>query len=722
MQCGVACLAMIAAHHGKRYSLPFLTEYCTPTAEGVSMLGIADGARAIGLEGKAYKLPVAIFAEKDFPFPAILHWNQNHFVVIYKVDKKLNHFYIADPGKGLLCLSRNEFENKWISCNDSSGTQSGIAMLLKPTERFGTIDDPTVGQSRSFYTLFRYLHKYRRYFFQMALGLLFACILQLAMPFLTQSIVDIGIAKRDIGFVWLILLGELMIIIGRTVTDFIRRWLLLHVSMRINIEIISDFLKKLLKLPMSFFEAKLTGDILQRMGDHGRIQSFLTSEFLDILFVITSILVFGAVLFIYNTAIFGIFIIFSGIYALWMTIFLRKRKIIDYEYFEQQSLNQNLIYRFINTMQEIKLQNCEKRRCYEWEDIQADLFKVQMKSLHLQQTQEAGSIFINEIKNILITVMAATAVINGQMTLGSMLAIQYIIGQLNSPISQLMKFIYSIQDVNISLERINHIHQSRGEAEKPNNETTPIEANSGILLNNVHFRYDRHSRHDIICGISAKIEPGKITAIVGASGSGKSTLVKLMLGYYSPNQGEVIVNGRSLFDYDLKWWRKHCGAVMQDGIIFSDTIARNIAVSDGPVDMEKVRSAAALANIDQYVMSLPLQYNTRIGPDGIGLSKGQLQRILIARVIYRNPDFIFLDEATNSLDASNECQITHRINEFFKGHTMIIVAHRLSTVCNADQILVMDKGRIAESGSHEELIKLRGIYYSLIKNQLELGI
>lgn len=721
MQCGVACLAMVAAHFGKRYSLPFLTEFCTPTAEGVSMLGIADGARAIGLEAKAYRLPVEVFADEEFTFPAILHWNQNHFVVLHKVDRRLRRFHIADPGKGMLTLSRREFEEKWVSCENKEGERCGIAMLLKPTEKFGSVDDPTEGQGRSFRFLAGYFRRYSRYFFQIILGLLFACVLQLAMPFLTQSIVDRGIAHRDIGFVWLILLGEFMIVVGRTATDFIRRWLLLHISMRINVSLISDFFIKLLKLPMSFFEVKLTGDLLQRMGDHSRIQSFLTSQVLDILFVLVSFIVFGVVLCIYNAAIFGVFLLFSVAYAFWIASFLRRRKVIDYELFEQQALNQNLTYRFISTMQEIKLQDCEGRRRWEWEDIQADLFAVQMKSLRLQQTQEAGSIFINEVKNILITVMAATAVIHGEMTLGAMLAVQYVIGQLNSPVAQIMGFIYSIQDVKISLERINQIHRSRGESEKPRNETSPTAPGTGISLRDVRFRYDRHSPHDIIQGVSAEIEPGKVTAIVGASGSGKTTLVKLMLGYYPPMSGEITAEGRPLADYDLAWWRRRCGAVMQDGVIFSDTIARNIAASDGPLDMERVRSAAALANIDEHVMSLPLKYNTKIGPDGIGMSKGQQQRILIARAVYRNPDFIFLDEATNSLDAGNEREITRRLDDFFKGRTVVVVAHRLSTVRNADRILVMDHGRIAESGTHDELTARCGIYYHLVKNQLELG-
>lgn len=552
------------------------------------------------------------------------------------------------------------------------------------------------------------------------MGLLLGCLLQLIMPFLTQAIVDIGIKHNDIGFVWLVLLGELMIVIGMTATDFIRRWLLLHISMRINISLVSDFFIKLLKLPMSFFDTKLMGDLMQRIGDHARVQNFLTGQVLNVIFTFLSFLTFGIVLFIYDKIIFCVFVAGSIIYALWISSFLRRRKVLDYELFEQQAINQNKTYQFITSMQEIKLQDCEQRRRWEWEDTQADLFKVQMKSLKLQQTQEAGSIFINEVKNILITVFAATAVINGEITLGTMLAIQYIVGQLNSPVEQFMSFIYSLQDVKISLERINEIHEGKNEESKENQAKT-FDAKKSINIENIDFKYDPHALKKILEGISFDIPEGKVTAIVGASGSGKTTLIKLLLGYYRVMSGSISIAGRNINEYNLKWWRRHCGVVMQDGVIFSESIARNIAVDDGEIDVKRLEQAAKIANIHDYVMGLPLKYNTIIGRDGVGLSQGQKQRILIARAVYKNPDFIFLDEATNALDAKNERTIVENLDDFYKGRTVVVVAHRLSTVKNADQIIVIDKGKVVEVGNHEALTAKRGAYYNLVKNQLELG-
>lgn len=562
--------------------------------------------------------------------------------------------------------------------------------------------------------------EYRKYFFQILLGLALGCVLQLIMPFLMQGIVDLGIRHRDVGLIWMILLGEMMIVTGRTATDFIRRWLLLHISMRINISIVSDFFIKLLKLPMSFFDTKLMGDLLQRIGDHSRVQNFLTGQVLNIVFTVLSFMIFGIVLFVYNKLIFCVFVAGSIIYGLWISSFLQRRKVLDYEIFEQQAINQNKTYQFITSMQEIKLQDCERRRRWEWEDTQADLFRIQMKSLKLQQTQEAGSIFINEVKNILITVFAATAVINGQITLGAMLAIQYIVGQLNSPVEQFMSFIYSLQDVRISLERINEIHE--GENEETNeNQAMAFGAEKSIKINGIDFKYDPHAVKKTLDGVSLFIPEGKVTAIVGASGSGKTTLIKLMLGYYPVMAGAISIAGRNINEYNLKWWRRHCGVVMQDGVIFSESIARNIAVDDGEIDMERLERAARIANIHDYVMGLPLRYNTNIGRDGVGLSQGQKQRILIARAVYKNPDFIFLDEATNALDAKNERAIVESLDEFYKGRTVVVVAHRLSTVRHADQIIVVDGGKIVETGTHTSLIERRGAYYNLVKNQIELG-
>lgn len=720
MQCGIACISMICKFYGKSMDFSELESICHATTEGVSMHGIVDAANKLGFE------TVVAFASTDKLFeinlPCILHWNQNHFVVLYKISRKGKFFHIADPGKGLVIYSAYEFEKHWIS-SSSEGEGTGIVALLKPNSSFMAYDgDRSEEQNskRSFRFLFGYIKQYKKYFIQIILGLGIGCILQLLMPFLTQWIVDVGIRHKDIDFIWLVLLGEMMIVCGRTATDFIRRWLLLHISMRINISLVSDFFIKLLRLPMSFFDTKLMGDLMQRIGDHTRVQNFLTGQVLNIVFTFLSFLIFGIVLFIYNPLIFGIFAAGSFCYGLWITSFLRKRKVLDYELFEQQAINQNRTYQFITSMQEIKLQDCERRRRWEWEDTQADLFNVQMKSLKLQQTQEAGSIFINEVKNIVITVLAATAVINGQMTLGAMLAVQYIIGQLNSPVEQFMFFIYSLQDVKISLERINEIHEGKNEETK-GNLSTCFDNGKSICIDRIDFKYDPHTLKKTIEGVSFNIPAEKVTAIVGASGSGKTTLIKLMLGYYPVLSGSILIAGRNLNEYNLKWWRRHCGVVMQDGVIFSESIARNIAVDDGDIDVGRLEQAARIANIHDYIMGLPLKYNTKIGRDGVGLSQGQKQRILIARAVYKNPDFIFLDEATNALDAKNERAIVENLDEFYKGRTVVVVAHRLSTVKNADQIIVLDGGRVVETGNHTSLIEKKGAYYNLVKNQLELG-
>ena len=714
MQCGIACLAMICKYYGMEYSIEKLSSFCFSTVEGVSMLGISEAAKKICL----HTIVGCVHIEQLPMFlPCILHWNQNHFVVLYRICQ--NKFYIADPGKGKVLYNCKDFEQHWVSIR-SNDEKKGIAMFLEPTPEFYKNEEVQIKESRSFRFLWSYIMEYRKYFLQIFLGLLLGCVLQLIMPFLTQGIVDLGIAHKDIGLIWLILLGELMIVVGRTATDFIRRWLLLHISMRINISLVSDFFIKLLKLPMSFFDTKLMGDLLQRMNDHSRVQSFLTNQVLSVMFTMLSFVVFGIVLFIYNKFIFSIFLIGSVIYGLWIANFLGRRKVLDYELFEQQAINQNKTYQFITSMQEIKLQDCENRRRWEWEDTQADLFKVQMKSMKLQQTQEAGSIFINELKNILITVLAATAVINGQITLGAMLAIQYIVGQLNSPVEQLMNFIYSLQDVKISLERINEIHQSRNEESK-NSQLREFVGEKAIRINGIGFKYDPHALKKTLDNITFEIPEGKVTAIVGASGSGKTTLIKLMLGYYPVSEGTIMISGKNINEYHLKWWRRHCGVVMQDGVIFSESIARNIAVDDGEVDIDRLEQAARIACIHDYILSLPLKYNTKIGRDGVGLSQGQKQRILIARAVYKNPDFIFLDEATNSLDAKNEREIVENLDEFYKGRTVVVVAHRLSTVKNADQIVVIDSGKVVEKGTHTELIEKQGAYFNLVKNQLELG-
>lgn len=720
MECGLCCIAMICCFLGREYSLEFIRNNCRCSKEGISLKAIADFANKVGLETHSLKLSQDEL--QSISLPCLLHWNQNHFVLLYGIDRKHDKYCIADPGKGKYKLTSEEFKRQWISVKDNN-VEEGICMFFEPTPDFinHNQNNEMKDERRSFRFLLSYIGRYKKYFIKILIGLFLGCVLQLILPFLTQSIVDTGIKNEDIGFIWLVLLGELMIVVGRTSIDFIRRWLLLHISMRINLSLVSDFFIKLLKLPMAFFDTKMTGDILQRIGDHSRVQSFLTNQVLNIVFNFLSFIVLGIVLLIYDKLIFFMFIAGSIVYGVWITMFLRRRKILDYELFEQQAINQNLTYQFISTMQEVKLQGCEKRRRWEWEDVQADLFNVQIKILRLQQTQEAGSIFINEVKNIIITVLAATAVINGYLTLGAMLAVQYIIGQLNSPVDQLITFIYSLQDVKISLERINDIHEGKNEENEFDALMSYANKNKNIRIDGIDFKYDIHSTIKTIDGVFLDIPEGKVTAIVGASGSGKTTLLKLMLGYYPVLKGKIKIAGEDIKNYNLKWWRSKCGVVMQDGVIFSESIARNIAVEDGEIDYQRLIKSAKIAVIHEFIESLPLGYDTKIGHDGIGISQGQKQRILIARAVYKNPDFIFLDEATNALDTSNERIIVRNLNEFYKGRSVIIVAHRLSTVKNADHIIVMEHGRVVETGSHTFLIKKKGVYYQLLKNQLELG-
>ena len=683
------------------------------------MLGIEQGANAISMHTLCARISISYFAKA--PLPCILHWNQNHFVILYKI-KRGKKFYIADPAKGLVKYTLDEFKEHWISTR-SDDEDKGVAMFLEPTPAFYANkfeDEESIKEKRSFRFLFGYIKKYKKYFSQIILGLFVGSLLQLVLPFLTQSIVDIGIKNHNIGFIWLILLGQFMLTVSRTAIDFIRNWLLLHISIRINISLISDFFIKLLKLPMSFFDTKLMGDLMQRMNDHSRVNNFLTQQILSITFAMFSFVVFSVVLLIYNRIIFAIFLVGSVVYGSWIALFMRRRKVLDYELFEQQSINNNKTYEFITSIQEIKLQGCEQRRRWEWEDIQSDLFRVQMKSLKLQQTQEVGSVFINEVKNMVITVVAATSVINGEMSLGMMLAVQYIIGQLNSPVNQLMGFFYTLQDVKISLERINEIHDTDNENHRDGQLYSISNKSDGIRIKNAMFKYDPHAIKNTIEDITIHIPEGKVTAIVGASGSGKTTLVRLMLGYYPVQEGCINIGDTDINLLNKKWWRRQCGVVMQDGVIFSESIARNIAIDDEEIDTERLLKASEIACIKDYIMSLPLKYNTKIGRDGIGLSQGQKQRILIARAVYKNPDYIFLDEATNSLDAKNEHMIVDNLDMFFKGKTVLIVAHRLSTVKNADQIVVLNQGRIAEIGTHESLTAKRGAYYNLVKNQLEL--
>jgi len=715
MDCGPTCLRMIARYYGRYYTLSYLREQCYLDREGVSLKGISEAAETIGFRTMAVKVPYG--DNKDTPcllaatFPLIAHWNQNHFIVVYKANKK--YVWIADPGAGKFRLTREQFEQGWRSDGDR-----GILLLLEPGREF-YLEEGEQHKKTGFSFLIPYLKPHRKLIIQLFLGLAAGSVFSLLFPFLTQAIVDVGIQNQNIGFIYLVLFGQLALFAGQTTVRFIQNWILLHMCVRMNVGLISDFLSKLMRLPLGYFDAKMTGDLLQRIGDHRRIESFLTQSTLSVIFSTFNLFIFGIVLLIYSIPIFLIFAGAAVLYITWILFFLKKRKEIDYRSFQQLSRNNDTLIEIIQGMPEIKLQGSQQKRRWRWAEIQAKLFRVQISGLALSQYQDAGALSINQVKDIIITFIAAKAVIDGQMTLGMMLAVQYIIGQLNAPLQQLVGFIRSAQDASISLERLGEIHEQENEepAEARLAERIPP---GDIHIENLSFRYTPIAGW-VLEDVNLVIPRGKITAIVGMSGSGKTTLVKLLLGFYKPERGKIKIGPADLQQIRPKRWREQCGVVLQDGYIFSDTIANNIAESDDRVDYQQIRHAEHVANIEEFIHDLPLGNNTMIGARGNGVSQGQRQRLLIARAVYKDPEFLFFDEATNALDANNERVIMENLNRFFEGRTVIIVAHRLSTVKNADQIVVMDQGRIVEIGTHPELVDKRGDYYTLVKNQLELG-
>lgn len=716
MDCGPTCIKIIAQHYGRHYSLQNLRDKCHISRDGVSMLGMSDAAELIGFRSTGVKVTWNQLCD-DVLLPCIVHWNQQHFVVVYKIKK--NKVYVSDPGVGLLEYDTEKFKKLWIQSYNQE-QRKGIALMLEPTPDFYKERGDEDKRLR-FLQLLYYLKPYKRYLVQLGLAMLTASILSLILPFLTQSVVDKGIGTSNLSFVVIMLIAQVVLVVGQMANNLIRSWLMLHMTTRISISLISNFLSKLMRLPISFFDSKKVGDIMQRIGDYNRIQSFLTGSLLSMAMAVLTFIVYGTVMGSYNIPILGVFLLGSCLYIVWILLFMKRRRKLDYMRFQESAANQSSIVQLINGMQDIKLNNCEKQKRWEWERIQARLFDVSIKGLVLGQTQEVGGTCIDQTKNVIISFLAARAVIDGDMTLGMMMALQYIIGQLNAPLSQFIIFVQSTQDAKISMERLSEVQEKDDEEPMDKFFIREIPDNADIEFKGVTFQYDGPHSPKAINNINVIIPSNKVTAIVGASGSGKTTLLKMMLGFYAPAEGEVTLAGKRLAKYSPSTWRKSCGSVMQEGFIFSDTIANNVGVSDEILNMERVKYATMIANIDEYVDGLPLGYNTKIGADGDGMSSGQKQRLLIARAAYKDAKFLFFDEATNSLDANNERTIMERLERLFEHKTVVVVAHRLSTVKNAHNIIVLEKGSIVEQGTHKELSEKRGYYYELVKNQLELG-
>ena len=716
MDCGPACLKMIAAYHGKNFSIDYLRKKCFITKEGVSFLGLSEAADSAGFRTMGLKIPFEVLQGK-IALPCIVHWRQKHFVVVYRIKK--GKIYVADPATGLVTYTQNEFEKNWATTM-VDGKPAGLTLTVEPTPSLYSLDDQPE-KTGGFRFLFKYFQLYRKYFGQLLLGLLIGSCIQLIFPFLTQSIIDIGINNNDLGFIYLILFAQLALILGRMSVEFIRGWLLLHIGSRVNVAVVSGFLHKLMSLPVAFFDTRLTGDIIQRIDDNNRIEEFLTSASLSILFSFVNLVVFGIVLAAFSLKIFLIFLAGTSLYILWVSLFLKPRAKLDDIRFREMSVSGSKLINIINGMQEIKLTQSETSKRWDWEGHQASLFALKVKGLGLIQYQSAGATLVNEVMNIFITIFAATAVIKGQMTLGMMLAVQFIIGQLNIPVNQIIGFFRMSQDARISLDRLAEVHNMDDEEPSPGDKLQQMPDDRTIRINNLSFQYEGPRSPYALKDISLDIEPGRTIAIVGTSGSGKTTLLKMLLGFYQPVGGNIAVGGASLSDISLRLWRKKTGAVMQDGFLFPDTIAGNIAPGAAAIDDTRLREAVETANIREFIESLPLGYNTKIGANGHGLSQGQKQRLLIARVVYKDPEIVLFDEATNSLDANTEKAIVENLSGFFRNKTVIIVAHRLSTVRNADKIVVLEGGRIIETGNHQELVECKGAYYNLVKNQLELG-
>ncbi len=716
MDCGPACLKMVAGFYKKNFLLESIRRKCFITREGVSFLGLSEAADKLGFHTIGVRIPYEMLVE-NVPLPCIVHWRQKHFVVVYKIREE--EIWAADPAVGLVKFTRPEFEKNWAS-TVAGGKPAGLVLILEPTPALFEKESEQE-HKHGFSFLLKYFGLYKKYLFQLILGLILGSCIQLIIPFLTQSIIDIGLNNNDIGFIYLILFAQLALVTGRMSVEFIRGWLLLHIGARVNVALISGFLQKLMSLPIAFFDTKLTGDILQRVEDNNRIEEFLTSASLSILFSFFNLVIFGIVLAIYSIKILILFLAGALLYTLWISLFMKSRSRLDHQRFKQMSESGNKLITIVNGMQEIKLTQSELNMRWDWEKLQATLFGLKVRALGIIQYQSAGATFINELTNLGITVVAATAVFHNNMTLGMMLAVQFIIGQMNVPVSQIIAFFRMSQDAGMSLDRLSEIHNMDDEEKDSEMKVRKMPDKKDLFINNVSFQYEGPHSPFVLRNIDLFIEENKTTAVVGISGSGKTTLLKLLLGFYQPVEGEILIGDTRLSNLSLKILRQKTGAVMQDGFLFPDTIASNIAHGNAVIDEDRLTRAAEIANIKGFIESLPLGYNTKIGINGHGLSEGQKQRLLIARVVYKDPEVILFDEATNSLDANTEKAIVENLTDFFRGKTVIIVAHRLSTVKNADKIVVMDGGRIAETGDHASLIDKKGAYYNLIRNQLELG-
>lgn len=715
--CGPTCLKIIAKHYGKTIKIQDLRDSSETTREGSNLLLLSDAAEKIGFRTLGAKLNTKQLEE--IPLPCILHWNKDHYVVLYKIKK--GKYYISDPAFGLIEYNKQSFIKFWIGNNADEFTVEGIALLMEAAPIFYESEfDKENNRSLKISMLSQYAWRYKSFLLQLSIGLLASTLLQIIFPFLTQSIVDVGIQDQNLGFIYLILFAQLFLFAGRICLELIRSWILLHLSTRINISLISDFFIKLMNLPISFFDVRMTSDIMQRINDHRRIERILTTSSLNVLFSVINMFVMGGVLAYFNLQIFFVFFAGSLLYFGWIVLFLKRREILDYKRFAEISNEQGKVMELINGMQEIKLHNAEKQKRWGWEYVQARLFRVSIKALILEQTQTIGSSVINELKNIFIIFLSAKLVIDGSITLGMMLAISSIVGSLNGPIIQLIEFVRELQDAKISLARLSEIHEKEDEAQQETHQSNEVPVDGDITLKNVSYRY-LGSDSPVLDHLNLIIPANKVTAIVGVSGSGKTTLMKLLLKFYEPEKGEINIENTQLKNITQKAWRSTVGAVMQEGFIFSDTIANNIAIGVDKIDKVRLVYASEVANIKEYINSLPLGYNTKIGAEGLGMSTGQRQRLLIARAVYKNPEILFFDEATSALDANNEKAIMQKLDIFFKNKTVIVIAHRLSTVMNADQIVVLDKGKIIELGNHSALVEQKGNYFELVKNQLQLG-